>query len=120
MVSVGREFGSPDFERLAENDQAVFQSNMSGLIKVCSELADARSSDVWPDEQQGALNVQVALKEFGQVVTVAVAAEVWRHHSNSMAAAWMSGAETVESAKKTLYLYCANDWCGWVERLHKL
>lgn len=119
MAPVGREFGSPDFERLAEGDRAVFQSNLSKLIKECIELAEARSNDVGPDEQQAALNVQIALKEFWQVVSLEVAAEVWRHHSNSMAAAWMSGAETVESAKKTLCLYCANDWCGWVERLHR-
>ncbi len=118
MAPVGREFGSPDYERLMEIDRAMFQSNLSNLLKECNELAEARSSDVAPDEQQAALNVQVALKEFGQVVSLEVAAEVWRHHSNSMAAAWMSGAETVESAKKTLYYYCLNDWCGWVERLH--
>lgn len=120
MAPVGREFGSPDCERLADNDRAVFQSNLSSLIRECSELADARSTKVGPDERQDALNVQGALQELGQHVSLEVAAEVWRHHSSSLAAAWMSGAETVNSAKNTLYFYCANDWCGWGGRIHRI
>ena len=105
---VGREFGSPDYEKLMEQDMKEFQSNLSNLIKVCSDLADAKPGDVAPEERQVAANVQIALQELGQPVSLEVAAEVWRHHSNSLMAGWMLGAETIESAKKTLFLYCVN------------
>lgn len=106
MAPVGREFGSPDYERLMEQDRAEFQSNLSSLIKVCSDSAEARAGAVEADERQDAVNVQVALQELGQHVSLEVAAEVWRHYSNSLMACWMSGAETIASAKKTLFSYC--------------
>lgn len=106
MAPVGREFGSPDYEKLMEQDRAEFQSNLSSLIKVCSDLAEARTGDVAADERQDAVNVQIALQELGQHVSLEVAAEVWRHHSNSLMARWMSGAETIDSAKKALFFYC--------------
>lgn len=106
MAPVGREFGSPDYERLMEQDRAEFQSNLSSLIKVCSDLAEARTGDVAADERQDAVNVQIALQDLGQHVSLEVAAEVWTHYSNSLMACWMSGAETIDSAKKTLFSYC--------------
>ena len=105
---VGREVGSPDFEKLMEQDMREFRSNLSSLIKVCSDLADAKTGDVAAEERQYAVNVQMALQELGQHVSLEVAAEVWRHHSNSLMAGWMLGAETIESAKKTLFFYCMN------------
>ncbi len=105
---VGREFGSPDYEKLMEQDMTEFRSNLSSLIKVCSDLADAKTDDVDAEERQDAGNVQIALQELGQPVSLKVAAEVWRHHSNSLMAGWMLGAETIESAKKTLFFYCMN------------
>lgn len=105
MPPVGREFGSPDYERLMEQDRAEFQSKLSYLIKACSDLAESRAGGVQADERQDAVNVQIALKELGQQVSLGVAAEVWRHHSNSLMAGWMSGAETIASAKKTLFFY---------------
>lgn len=105
---VGREFGSPDYEKLMEQDMKEFQSNLSNLIKVCSDLAAAKTGDVYAEERQDAVNVQMALKELGQPVCLEVAAEVWRHHSNSSIAGWMPGAGTIESAKKTLFFYCMN------------
>ena len=105
---VGREFGSPDYDELMEQDMKEFQLNLSSLIKVCSDLADAKTGDVDAEERQVAVNVQIALQELGQPVSLEVAAEVWRHHSNSLMAGWMLGAETIESAKKTLFLYCVN------------
>jgi hypothetical protein len=106
MAPVGREFGSPDYERLMEQDRAEFQSNLSSLIKVCSDLAEARTSDVAADERQDAVNVQIALQELGQHVSLEVAVEVWRHQSNSLMTCWMSGAEMIDSAKKSLFSYC--------------
>jgi hypothetical protein len=105
---VGREFGSPDYEKLMEQDMEEFRANLSSLIKVCSDLADAKTCDVDPKELQDAVNVQMALQEFGQPVSLQVAAEVWRHHSNSLMAGWMLGAETIDSAKKTLFFRCMN------------
>lgn len=105
MPAVGREFGSPDYERLMAQDQAQFESNLADLIRECSELAESRVSGVDADERQDAVNVQIALQELGQHVSLGVAAEVWRHHSNSLMAGWMSGAETIASAQKTLMIY---------------
>ena len=108
FAPVGREFGSPDYEELMEQDMKESQLNLSSLIKVCSDLADAKTGDVAPEERQDAVNVQMALQELGQPVSLEVAAEVWRHHSKSLMAGWMAGAETIESAKKTLFFYCMN------------
>ena len=105
---VGREFGSPDYEKLMEQDMEEFRANLSGLIKECSDIADTKSGDISAEERQDAVNVQIALQELGQPVSLDVAAEIWRHHSNSLMAGWMPGAETIESAKKTLFLYCMN------------
>lgn len=106
MAPVGREFGSPDYDRLMQQDHDNFMSNLSSLIDECSD-SDAGSGDPSdPTEREDAVNVQIALHEFGHDVSVAVAAAVWRHHSNSLMAGWMLGAETVASAKKTLWAYC--------------
>jgi hypothetical protein len=108
FAPVGREFGSPDYEKLMEQDMKEFQTNLSSLIEVCSDLADAKTGDAAPEERQDAVNVQRALQELGQPVSLEVAAEVWRHHSKSLMAGWMAGAETIESARKTLFFYCMN------------
>ena len=105
---VGMEFGSPDYEKLMEQDMEEFRSNLSSLIKVCSDLADTKTGDVVAEERQDAVNIQIALQELGQHVNLEVAAEVWRHYSNPLMAHWMAGAETIDSAKKTLYFYCMN------------
>jgi hypothetical protein len=105
---VRREFGSPDYEKLMEQDMSKFLSNLSRLIKVGIGLADAKIGDVNAEERQVAVNVQIALQELGQPVSLEVAAEVWTHHSNSLIACWMPGADTIESAKKALFFYCTN------------
>ena len=56
-------------------------------------------------EHQAALNVQSALAELNQDVSLEVAAEVWRHYSNSILAGWLTGAETPASAKEALFSY---------------
>lgn len=105
MPPVGREFASPDYERLMEQDRVEFESNLADLIRECSDLVKSRVGDVEADERLDAVNVQIALQELGQHVSLGVAAEVWRHHSNSLMAGWMSGAETIASAQKTLLIY---------------
>jgi hypothetical protein len=106
MVPVGREFGSPDFERLMEEDRVDFQEKLSSVVHECKSTETARHeinpADEWyPD----AINVQLALKELGQVVSVGLAAAVWEHYSSSLSASWMSGADTVRSAQKALFYY---------------
>jgi len=108
IAPVGREFGSLDYERLAEQDHAAFRSNLAHLIHICSELAQARPADIDADEHQDAENVQIALEELGQHVSFEVAAEVWRHYSNAVLAGWLTGADTVASANDALYSYCVH------------
>lgn len=104
MPPVGREFGSPDFDRLNAEDAAKFASDLANWIQQCSaSTGDLQLED---DEWSDAHNVQLALRELGQEVTVEVAASVWEHYSQSMAAGWMDGADTVASAARTLYLNC--------------
>lgn len=107
MGPVGREFGSPDYDRLMQQDFSDLRSNLSSLIDKCSDSCVDGKDPSDPTERKHAVNVQIALHELGQDVNVAVAAAVWRHHSNSLMAGWMSGAETVASAKRTLFGYCA-------------
>ena len=112
MPAVGREFGSPDYERLMEQDRATFQLNLSSFIQECQECRELAQSPVRVlelDEHQDAVNVQTALQELGQHVSLDIAAEVWRHHSRSLIAQRMSGAQTVISAQKTLFFY-GNNW----------
>ncbi len=106
MAPVGREFGSPDYDRLIQQDFSNLRANLTSLIDKCSDSCVDSKDPSDPTERKHAVNVQIALHELGQEVTVAVAAAVWRHHSRSLMAGWMSGAETVASAKRTLFAYC--------------
>lgn len=103
---VGREFGSPDYDRLMQQDHDDFMSNLSSLVDECRDSCKDSEEPCDPDERKDAVNVQIALHELGHDVNVAVAAAIWRHHSNSLMAGWMLGAETIVSAKKTLWAYC--------------
>lgn len=107
MAPVGREFGSPDFERLMEEDAKAFEANLSSLVEECKLSDTAKEYRVSDDELTATLNVQAALLELGQNVSAPIAAIVWKHYSASLAASWMSGADTVNSAKMTLFMYCS-------------
>ena len=107
MAPVGREFGSPDFDRLMDEDVKKFGSDLARWIQQSS--ASNAALQLEEDEVSDARNVQLALRELGQDVTIDVAASVWKHYSQSLMANWMSGAETVESAARTLYLNCPRD-----------
>lgn len=104
VIPVGREFGSPDFERLMEEDRVEFQAKLSNLVHECGSTEKA-NHEVDPANEffQHAINVQRALKELGQEVNVGVAAAVWEHYSSSLAASWMSGADTVYLARKAIF-----------------
>ena len=106
IAPVGWKFGSPDYDRLIQEDFSDLRSNLSSLIDKCSDSCVDSSAPSDATQHKHAVNVQIALHELGQDVNVAVAAAVWRHHSNSLMAGWMSGGETVASAKRTLFSYC--------------
>lgn len=93
MAPVGREFGSPDFDRLMDEDAKKFASDLAQWIQQSS--ASNVAPQLEEDEVSDARNVQLALRELGQDVTLGVAASVWKHYSQSLMASWMSGAETV-------------------------
>jgi hypothetical protein len=104
MAPVGREFGSPDYDRQVEEDAKKFASDMGRWIQQSSTTyAGLQLED---DEVSHARNVQLALHELGQDVTLDVAASVWKSYSQSIMASWMAGAETVAGAARTLYVNC--------------
>lgn len=107
MAPVGREFGSPDFDKLMDEDAKKFKSDLAQWIQKSSDANVALQLE--EDEISDARNVQLALHELGQDVTIDVAASVWKQYSQSLMASWMSGAETVQSAARTLYLNCPRD-----------
>ena len=57
-------------------------------------------------ERAQASNVQAALMELGFDVSVAHAAAIWESYSGHLQAGWLDGAETVNSARETLLIYC--------------
>ena len=72
MVPVGREFGSPDFDRLMEEDAKKFASDLTRWIQQSSALCSGLHLE--EDQVSDARNVQLALYELGQDVTLNVAA----------------------------------------------
>lgn len=104
MAPVGREFGSPDFERLMNEDADQWQAKLANLVAICSEGKEPvlEASEFRED----AINVQWALKERGYVVDLETAARVWKHHSRSLMAGWMSGAQSAMSAQRAITVYC--------------
>ena len=88
-----------------KDTRPAFDSNLAALVKICTELAAARPGGVEADERQDALNLQIALAELNQPVSLEVAAAVWRNYSNSILACWLAGAETPASAKEALRSY---------------
>ncbi len=106
IAPVGREFGSPDYDRLEQDDLNRFRSNLARLIAISSTTNSVQAHPFDAEELRGAINVKTALLALGQKVSVEEAAAVWRKHSQSLMAGWMSGAETVASAKKAVYFYC--------------
>jgi hypothetical protein len=91
--------------QLMQQDLDDSKANLAGLIAQCRETRESGSAPTDKAERKHARNVQIALLELGHDASLAVAAAVWRHHSNSLMASWMSGAETVASAKRTLLAY---------------
>lgn len=92
-----------------EEDRVEFQTKLSNLVEECRS-AEIVKCGIDPTNEilQDAINVQFALKELGQEVSVGLAAAVWKHYSSGLAAPWMSGADTAHSAQKVLFSYVAN------------
>ncbi len=104
MAPVGREFGSPDYERLTQEDLEQVQANLARLILKCS-----RTSGTVPESttfRADTINVQMALRELGHEVDLDTAARVWMHYSNSLCAGWVSGARSQEYARFCIATYC--------------
>ena len=102
---VGREFGSPDFERLMQQDYVAMRAKVSSLVEECSTLpakADLSSAS----EPQHVVNVQIALHELGHDVSLSVATVWWSRYSQSRSTDWAAGAETSASARWCLVDYC--------------
>ncbi|MDO8972109.1 MAG: hypothetical protein Q7U74_15550 [Saprospiraceae bacterium] len=93
-------------EELAQNQADVVEANLAQLIKICSRSAGPLTLD--GNEIDDGFRVQHALRELGQHVNVSTAVRVWQHYSNSILAGWLTGADTIESAKKAIYRYCLN------------
>ncbi len=69
-------------------------ANLASLIELCRKSANGIQLE--KHEYDGALNVQLALRELGQEVSVAIAGSVWKHYSESLMASWISDA-TIQS-----------------------
>lgn len=104
MAPVGREFGSPDYERLMKEDADQWQARLAKLIAICSEGKEPVSDA--SEFKEDAINVQLALKELGHDVSLDTAARVWQHHSRSLMAGWMSGAQSAMSAQRAIIGFC--------------
>ena len=102
---VGREFGSPDFERLMRQDAESMKATLAELVATCSADPTVlpEATQYWQDTR----HVQKALKELGHDVDLDTAARVWKDHSRSLMASWMSGAQTVRSAGTAILNDCA-------------
>jgi len=119
MVPVGREFGSPDYDRLMQQDHNDRMSNLSLLIDRCSTSCADSGEPSDTTQYEHVVNVQAALLELEHDTSLAVAVTVWRHYSRSLMAGWMPGAETVDTARRTLLFYCTRrptDWRTFLEK----
>lgn len=104
---VGREFGSPDYDRLMAEDAKCFNRDLLAWIEVANHSTDSEKIAHATQEFSGDIhNIQDALKSLGQEVSIETAASVWIHYSKSLCAGWMSGADSIDSAAKTLFLNC--------------
>ncbi len=104
MAPVGREFGSPDYERLEQDDFEQMTSTLARLVSICSRATEAVPEAL--EFKEDTSNVQLVLRELGHDVDTDTAARIWKHYSNSFLAGWMHGANSIESAKMAILAYC--------------
>lgn len=104
---LGREFVSPNYDRLMAEDAENFNTDLSAWIKVAKHSINSEAIACATQEFSGDIhNIQDALRKLGREVSIETAASVWIHYSQSRCAGWMSGADSIDSAAKTLYLNC--------------
>lgn len=84
MAPIGREFGSPDYERLMKEDADQWQAKLADLVAICN--AGKGPMPEASEFKEDAINVQLALKDLGLDVNLDTAARVWKHHSRSLMA----------------------------------
>ncbi len=104
MAPVGREFGSPDFERLMQEDYERLRVTLARLVSICGK--DTGTAPEASEFDEDTSNVKLALRVLGHEVDSDTAARVWKHYSSSLLAGWMHGAQTIESARMTILGYC--------------
>jgi len=106
MPPIGREFGSPDYDKLMRQDDSDRRANLVALVTRCTADSVASLEIFDADEMVDVGNVRSALHALGHDVSLEVAATIWLDHSKSLMARWMVGAETVIGAKNTLLINC--------------
>lgn len=104
MAPIGREFGSPDYERLMKEDSDQWQAKLADLVAICNAgKGTVREASEFKED---AINVQMALWELGHDVSLDTSARVWKHYSNLLMAGWMTGAQSVTSVQRAIIGYC--------------
>lgn len=104
---VGRKFGCSKYGRLMAEDAENFNTDLLAWIKAANYSINSDEIAYAIQEFSGDIhNIKDALKALGQEVSIETAASVWIHYSKSLFASWMSGANSIDSAAKTLYLNC--------------
>ena len=102
---IGHEFGSPDYERLMEQDYLDVQTKVAEMVARCTAACLDNIDGFDANELSDAENVRVALQDLGHDVSLKVATTVWKEYSGALRASWIAGAETVKSAKDKLTFY---------------
>jgi hypothetical protein len=106
-VPVGREFGSADYDRLMAEDAATFNTDMLAWIKDSNDSVNSDELTYATHKFPGDIhNIQEAVRKFGHDVSFETAASVWIQYSKTLYAGWISGADSIDSAAKILYLNC--------------
>lgn len=70
IVPVGREFGSPDYKRLTQQDMIELKINLAAIVASGQNAAMDKNEPEDSDEYSDALNVQSALRKLGHEVSV--------------------------------------------------
>ncbi len=105
ITPVGREFGSPEYERLMQEDGEKLQRKLAELVATSRANSPAVPETIeFPEDTK---NIQTALKELGHDVSLDSAGRFWKVCSSSLMAGWMSGAQSVRSARAAILCYCA-------------
>ena len=106
MAPIGCEFGSPDYDRLMDQDVQRIKAALNSLVEDGQESVSKGSGYPEVEFRNDAINIQTALRDLGHEVGLPTAEAIWTLYSKSLFAEWMSGAETVASARRTLLMHC--------------